>query len=141
MAEKKGKKMMWDGRFDCGMAQSMIDLSFSLDFDKELLEEDIQGSLGHGKGLVESGVLSKADYAKIRKGLLGILDDVHAGKNLWLPTDEDVHMAVERVLTDRIGDLGKKIHTGRSRNDQVSTDFKLYMRHRAEEIRACRRSS
>lgn len=135
MAEKKGKKMMWDGRFDCGMAQSMIDLSFSLDFDKELLEEDIQGSLGHGKGLVESGVLSKADYAKIRKGLLGILDDVHAGKNLWLPTDEDVHMAVERVLTDRIGDLGKKIHTGRSRNDQVSTDFKLYMRHRAEEIR------
>ena len=136
MAEKKGKKMMWDGRFDCGMAQSMIDLSFSLDFDKELLEEDIQGSLGHGKGLVESGVLSKADYAKIREGLLGILDDVHAGKNLWLPTDEDVHMAVERVLTDRIGDLGKKIHTGRSRNDQVSTDFKLYMRHRAEEIRA-----
>ena len=136
MAEKKGKKMMWDGRFDCGMAQSMIDLSFSLDFDKELLEEDIQGSLGHGKGLVESGVLSKADYAKIRKGLLGILDDVHTGKNLWLPTDEDVHMAVERVLTDRIGDLGKKIHTGRSRNDQVSTDFKLYMRHRAEEIRA-----
>ena len=136
MAEKKGKKMMWDGRFDCGMAQSMIDLSFSLDFDKELLEEDIQGSLGHGKGLVESSVLTKTDYAKIRKGLLGILDDVHAGKNLWLPTDEDVHMAVERVLTDRIGDLGKKIHTGRSRNDQVSTDFKLYMRHRAAEIRA-----
>ena len=136
MAEKTGKKMMWDGRFDCGMAQSMIDLSFSLDFDKELLEEDIQGSLGHGKGLVESGVLTKTDYAKIRKGLLGILDDVHAGKNLWLPTDEDVHMAVERVLTDRIGDLGKKIHTGRSRNDQVSTDFKLYMRHRAAEIRA-----
>ena len=136
MAEKKGKKMMLDGRFDCGMAQSMIDLSFSLDFDKELLEEDIQGSLGHGKGLVESGVLTKTDYAKIRKGLLGILDDVHAGKNLWLPTDEDVHMAVERVLTDRIGDLGKKIHTGRSRNDQVSTDFKLYMCHRAAEIRA-----
>lgn len=135
MVKKTGKKMMWDGRFDCGMAQSMIDLSFSLDFDKELLEEDIQGSLGHGKGLVESGVLSKADYAKIRKGLLGILKDAREGKNLWLPTDEDVHMAVERVLTDRIGDLGKKIHTGRSRNDQVSTDFKLYMRHRAEEIR------
>ncbi len=135
MAGKNGKKMMWDGRFDCGMAQSMVDLSFSLDFDKELLEEDIEGSLGHGKGLVEAGVLSKGDYTKIRKGLLGILADVRAGKNLWLPTDEDVHMAVERVLTDRIGSLGKKIHTGRSRNDQVSTDFKLYMRHRAEEIR------
>ena len=126
---------MWDGRFDCGMAKSMVDLSFSLSFDKELLEEDIQGSIGHGKGLVESNVLSKADYAKICKGLKGILADVHEGKNLWLPTDEDVHMAVERVLTERIGDLGKKIHTGRSRNDQVSTDFKLYMRHRATEIR------
>lgn len=136
MAGKKGKKMMWDGRFDCGMAQSMIDLSFSLDFDKELLEEDIQGSLGHGIGLVESGVLSKSDFAKIRKGLQSILDDAHAGKALWLPTDEDIHMAVERVLTDRIGELGKKIHTGRSRNDQVSTDFKLYMRHRAAEIRS-----
>lgn len=135
-AKKTGKKMMWDGRFDCGMAQSMIDLSFSLDFDKELLEEDIQGSLGHGKGLVESGVLSKADYAKICKGLESILKDVHDGKNPWLPTDEDVHMAVERVLTERIGDLGKKIHTGRSRNDQVSTDFKLYMRHRAKEIKS-----
>lgn len=135
MAGKKGKKMMWDGRFDCGMAQSMVDLSFSLDFDKELLEEDIEGSLGHGKGLLEAGVLSEGDYAKIRKGLQGILSDIRAGKNLWLPADEDVHMAVERVLTDRIGSLGKKIHTGRSRNDQVSTDFKLYMRHRAAEIR------
>lgn len=122
---------MWDGRFDSAMAKSMVDLSFSLDVDKELLEEDIKCSLAHGKGLVESKVLTKTEYAKIEKGLLGILKDAESGKNLWNAQDEDIHMAVERVLTERIGTLGKKIHTGRSRNDQVATDFKLYMRLRS----------
>ena len=75
-------------------------------------------------------------YKKICDGLASILKDYKAGKNLWQESDEDIHMAVERVLTERIGALGKKIHTGRSRNDQVCTDFKLYMRHRAAEIRA-----
>ncbi|MBQ1823658.1 MAG: argininosuccinate lyase, partial [Fibrobacter sp.] len=139
-SENKAKKgtqtNMWTGRFASGMAQSMVDLSFSLQFDAELIEEDIEGSIGHGKGLVESGVLSKADYKKICDGLASILKDYKAGKNLWQESDEDIHMAVERVLTERIGALGKKIHTGRSRNDQVCTDFKLYMRHRAAEIRA-----
>ena len=127
-------KKMWDGRFESGMAQSMIDLSFSLAFDQELIEEDIQGSIAHGKGLVESGVLTEEEYSQIVSGLQGILADYKNGVALWNDGDEDVHMAVERVLTERIGQLGKKIHTGRSRNDQVSTDFKLYMRHRAEEI-------
>ncbi|MEE0875971.1 MAG: argininosuccinate lyase, partial [Fibrobacteraceae bacterium] len=127
-------KKMWDGRFESGMAQSMIDLSFSLAFDQELIEEDIQGSIAHGKGLVESSVLTEDEYSQIVSGLQGILADYKNGVALWNDGDEDVHMAVERVLTERIGQLGKKIHTGRSRNDQVSTDFKLYMRHRAEEI-------
>ena len=135
-AKKGTQTNMWTGRFASGMAQSMVDLSFSLQFDAELIEEDIEGSIGHGKGLVESGVLSKADYKKICDGLASILKDYKAGKNLWKESDEDIHMAVERVLTERIGALGKKIHTGRSRNDQVCTDFKLYMRHRAAEIRA-----
>ena len=125
---------MWEGRFEAGMAQSMVELSFSLHFDKELIEEDIQGSLGHCRGLVESKVLTEADFAHVKSGLQAILADVRAGKQLFNDSDEDVHMAVERILTERIGDLGKKIHTGRSRNDQVSTDFKLYMRHRASEI-------
>jgi len=135
-AKKGTQTNMWTGRFASGMAQSMVDLSFSLQFDAELIEEDIEGSIGHGKGLVESGVLSKAEYKKICDGLTSILKDYKAGKNLWKESDEDIHMAVERVLTERIGALGKKIHTGRSRNDQVCTDFKLYMRHRAAEIRA-----
>ena len=102
MAKKKDTQTnMWTGRFASGMAQSMVDLSFSLQFDAELIEEDIEGSIGHGKGLVESGVLSKADYKKICDGLKSILDDYHAGKNLWCDSDEDIHMAVERVLTER----------------------------------------
>jgi len=125
---------MWSGRFDSAMAKSMTELSFSLDVDKELLEEDIQGSLAHGKGLVEAGVISKIEYAKIAGGLRSILADIKKGKKLWNAQDEDIHMAVERVLTKKIGNLGKKIHTGRSRNDQVATDFKLYMRHKAVDV-------
>ncbi|MCL2261029.1 MAG: lyase family protein, partial [Fibromonadales bacterium] len=130
----KPKNKMWSGRFESAMAKSMIDLSFSLDIDKELLEEDIQGSLAHGKGLVEAGVISKKEYGKIAAGLQSILADAKKGKKLWNESDEDIHMAVERVLTEKIGSLGKKIHTGRSRNDQVATDFKLYMRHKATAI-------
>ena len=125
---------MWDGRFDAGMAPSMVELSFSLATDKEMIVEDIQGSLGHCRGLVQSGILSKDEMQKVQSGLEQILVDVQAGKALFNDSDEDVHMAVERVLTERIGDLGKKIHTGRSRNDQVATDYKLYMRHRAAEM-------
>jgi len=125
---------MWDGRFESGMAKSMMDLSFSLHVDFQMMAEDIEGSLGHCRGLVQNGVLTEADFSKVKAGLESILADVHAGKSLFNDSDEDVHMAVERVLTDRIGDLGKKIHTGRSRNDQVATDYKLYLRHRAAEL-------
>jgi len=133
-SKSKTQSKMWSGRFDSAMAKSMTELSFSLDVDKELLEEDIQGSLAHGKGLVEAGVISKIEYAKITEGLRSILADVKKGKKLWNAQDEDIHMAVERILTEKIGSLGKKIHTGRSRNDQVATDFKLYMRHKAVEV-------
>ncbi|MDR1759099.1 MAG: argininosuccinate lyase [Fibrobacter sp.] len=135
MSIQASEKKMWDGRFESGMAPSMIDLSFSLHVDQALIEEDIAGSLAHGKGLVESGVFSAEEYEKIAVALRGILEDYRAGKALWQAGDEDVHMAVERLLTERVGDLGKKIHTGRSRNDQVATDFKLYMRRRAAEIK------
>lgn len=134
MSISSNEKKMWDGRFESGMAESMIDLSFSLHVDEALIEEDISGSIAHGKGLVESGVLTANEYEKIINALQSILEDYRAGKSLWLPGDEDIHMAVERLLTERVGDLGKKIHTGRSRNDQVATDFKLYMRRHASEM-------
>ena len=76
------EKKMWDGRFESGMAPSMVDLSFSLHFDQELLAEDIQGSIGHGRGLVQAGVLTSDEYQTICKGLQSILTDVHAGAHL-----------------------------------------------------------
>jgi argininosuccinate lyase len=133
-SQEQNKSSMWSGRFENVMAKSMASLSFSLDVDKELLEEDIQGSLAHGKALVEAKVLSQNEYAKIAGALQSILRDAKNGKNIWRVEDEDVHMAVERILTEKIGSLGKKIHTGRSRNDQVATDFKLYMRNRVRDI-------
>ncbi|MBP5189175.1 MAG: argininosuccinate lyase [Fibrobacterales bacterium] len=135
MTAEKAQHTMWDGRFETKMAGSMERLSFSLRVDVELIEEDIDGSVAHTAGLLEAGVLTAEERAKIVEGLEGIRADFRAGKDLFDPdSDEDVHMAVERVLTERLGPLGKKLHTGRSRNDQVSTDFKLYMRRKAERL-------
>lgn len=128
------KNKMWDGRFATGMAPSMEDLSICLHYDYKLLAEDVQGSIAHTQGLVQSGVLTQEEQSTIAQGLLKIQEDIAGGADLFEPTDEDIHMALERILTDRIGDLGKKMHTGRSRNDQISTDFKLYMRKKAAVI-------
>lgn len=128
------KNKMWDGRFATGMAPSMEDLSICLHYDYKLLAEDVQGSIAHTQGLVQSGVLTQDEQKTIAEGLVQIQKDIEAGADLFEKTDEDIHMALERILTDRIGDLGKKMHTGRSRNDQISTDFKLYMRKKAAKI-------
>lgn len=127
---------LWQGRFNLGMASSMEALSFSLHFDEKLYREDIEGSQAHAKGLQAAGVLTAAEQKAIEKGLEGIRNDLDAGLAIFSPADEDIHMAIERVLTERIGDVGKKLHTGRSRNDQIATDFKLYVRRRAKEIDA-----
>ncbi len=127
---KKGGKM-WDGRFDAGMADSMQRLSFSLHVDGKLFREDIAGSIAHAEGLHQGGVLSEAELKRLQSGLRSIWRDLEKGDSLFDSTDEDIHMAVERVLTDRIGALGKKLHTGRSRNDQVATDFRLYARRQS----------
>jgi argininosuccinate lyase len=134
--KKAGKAKMWDGRFQEGMASSMERLSISLSFDRKLFREDIAGSMAHAKGLKAAGVLTGPELEKMLRGLRGVLRDLEQGKDLFAPGDEDIHMAVERVLTDRIGALGRKLHTGRSRNDQVATDFKLYVRSRAAALAA-----
>jgi argininosuccinate lyase len=132
--KKADKGKMWQGRFQGGMASSMERLSVSLDFDRKLFREDIAGSMAHAKGLKAAGVLSAAELEKMLKGLRGVLRDLEDGKELFEPGDEDIHMAVERVLSERIGALGKKLHTGRSRNDQVATDLKLYIMRNAVEL-------
>src|SRR5690554_6253210 len=125
---------MWAGRFSQTMSPSMEMLSVSLPFDRKLFREDIEGSIAHAHGLHAAKVLTRAERDRMIAGLKEIMVDIAQGKSLFTPSDEDIHMAVERILTDRIGDLGKKLHTGRSRNDQVATDFRLYVMRRAEAL-------
>jgi argininosuccinate lyase len=131
---KAVSQTMWDGRFEEGMADSMQRLSFSLHIDGKLFREDIAGSLAHAEGLLHAKVLTPTECEQMQSGLREIYHDLESGKNLFATSDEDIHMAVERVLTDRIGALGKKLHTGRSRNDQVATDFRLYVRRHSQSI-------
>lgn len=135
-AKGKAADKLWQGRFEGGMASSMERLSISLAFDRKLFREDIEGSMAHAHGLQAAGVLTGPELRKMLAGLEKVKADLEAGKDLFHPSDEDIHMAVERILTDRIGPLGKKLHTGRSRNDQVATDLKLYVRRRAAELEA-----
>jgi argininosuccinate lyase len=130
-AGKAGDKL-WQGRFQGGMASSMERLSVSLSFDRKLFREDIEGSMAHAKGLRAAKVLTAGELNKMIMGLKGVLADLEKGADLFKQGDEDIHMAVERILSERIGNLGKKLHTGRSRNDQVATDLKLYIRRRAD---------
>jgi len=125
---------MWAGRFKGGMDPDMEKLSHSLHFDRKLYAEDISASIAHARALLESGIVSKAEYQKIESGLKGIKKDLDKGKNLFLPSDEDIHMAIERLLTKRIGSPGKKLHTGRSRNDQVTTDLRLYVMKHCQQL-------
>jgi argininosuccinate lyase len=105
----------------------------SLAFDRELYFWDIIGSMAHVDSLLEADVLTKQEHAKIRKGLASVLDDLNKGKVELKPELEDIHMNIEALLTDRIGRIAGKLHTGRSRNDQVSLDIKLYTRERILE--------
>ncbi len=106
----------------------------SIQFDKVMFEEDIRGSLAHAAMLGKTGILSSQDVQKITDGLGGILEDLQSGA-LWVDDKaEDIHMFVEAELTKRIGDAGKRLHTARSRNDQVAVDLRLYLRKKTEEV-------
>jgi len=128
---------MWDGRFKKPMDRLMEVFSHSLFFDKMLIEEDVAGSLAWARGLKRAGILSARECAKIEAGLRSIAADCKKGRTVsFLSTDEDIHMAVERLLTRRIGGAGAKLHTGRSRNDQVATDVRLFVKKALAEITA-----
>ncbi len=110
------------------------DLNNSLPFDKVLYREDIEGSLAHAYMLCEQKIISREDYDQIESGLRGILDEVESGEFKLDGDDEDIHMAIEGRLTDKIGDAGKRLHTARSRNDQVALDFRLYVQNSTQAI-------
>ncbi len=131
MQEKKAglnNAEFWSGRFTEPVAEIVKRYTASVFFDNRLAEVDIRGSLAHAKMLAAVGVLSGEDLAAIERGMAEILREIHAGQFEWQLDLEDVHLNIERRLTEKVGDAGKRLHTGRSRNDQVATDVRLYVR-------------
>ena len=124
----------WSGRFDEPVSELVKRFTASVDFDKRLAEHDIQGSLAHARMLAGCGILSAQDLADIERGMAQILDEVRSGRFTWRLDLEDVHLNIERSLTELVGDAGKRLHTGRSRNDQVATDVRLWLRASIDEI-------
>ena len=124
---------LWGGRFTKQTDQLVFDFNASITFDKRLFHEDVTGSIVHATMLAKQGILTEEERKSIIEGLTGILEDVDAGKLTIDETQEDIHSFVEATLIDRIGDAGKKLHTGRSRNDQVALDMRLSTRARVAE--------
>ena len=125
---------LWGGRFTKQTDQLVFDFNASITFDKRLFHEDVTGSIVHATMLAKQGILTEEERKSIVEGLTGILEDVDDGTLAIDETQEDIHSFVEATLIDRIGDAGKKLHTGRSRNDLVALDMRLYTRARVAEI-------
>jgi argininosuccinate lyase len=122
------KNAMWGGRFDGGPAEIMEKINASIGFDKALYKQDIQGSKAHSAMLAAQGILTEADRDAIHAGLDEIEKEIEAGVFDFKTELEDIHMNVESRLREKIGDAGARLHTGRSRNDQVVTDVRLWLR-------------
>ena len=127
-------KKIASARITESSSQLLQELNNSLPFDKVLYREDIEGSRAHAYMLAEQGIISNEDYEQIEKGLVAIYEEVELGKFLLDGDDEDIHMAIEGRLTQKIGDAGKRLHTARSRNDQVALDFRLYVQKNTKKI-------
>jgi argininosuccinate lyase len=125
---------MWKGRFKTETAQLLKEFSESISFDWRLYRHDIAGSIAHATALQAAGLITTAELDAIRTGLLTIRDEIDRGEFVWKPELEDVHMNIEAELTRRIGDAGAKLHTARSRNDQVALDIRLYLRDECDTI-------
>ncbi|MCR5482523.1 MAG: argininosuccinate lyase [Clostridia bacterium] len=126
---------LWKGRFSKEATSSANEFNASIEFDKRLYKQDITGSIAHAKMLAKQNILTKEDCEAIEKGLLGILADIEAGKVEFTIEQEDIHMNIESLLTERIGEAGKRLHTARSRNDQVAVDIRLYLKDEISDIK------
>jgi argininosuccinate lyase len=129
---KKGEA--WSARFSEPVSDLVKRYTASVFFDKRLAQFDIQGSLAHAEMLQAQGIISAADHAEIVRGMAQIKGEIDAGTFEWLLDLEDVHLNIEKRLTELVGDAGKRLHTGRSRNDQVATDIRLYVRQAIDDI-------
>lgn len=125
---------MWAGRFSKALDKEADDFNSSIHFDCKMYKQDITGSIAHAQMLAKQGIISAEEMETLVEGLGGILDDINSG-NLEIDMEaEDIHMFVEAELTKRVGDVGKKLHTARSRNDQVALDIRMYLRDESEEV-------
>ena len=136
MATKKKTEKPWGGRFTEATDRFVEEFTQSVSFDQRLAPYDIQGSIAHVTMLARVGVLTEAECEQISGGLNAILNQIEAGEFSWKQELEDVHMNIEAALVDRAGKVGKKVHTGRSRNDQVATDMRLFLRAEVDNIRS-----
>ena len=127
---------MWGGRFSATPGELMQAINVSIDFDKRLANEDIRGSLAHSTMLAEQGIITKKDMRAIHKGLKEIKKEIAAGTFPFSHALEDIHLNIESRLKDKIGDAAGRLHTGRSRNDQVATDFRLWVRGQLDQFDA-----
>src|SRR4029453_9798295 len=134
------KSSAWSGRFEEPVADFVLRYTASVEFDHRLAFADIEGSLAHAAILVRAKIISKDDLPAIERGLAQIRSDIEAGEFPWKLELEDVHLNIEKRLTDLVGDAGKRLHTGRSRNDQVATDLRLWLRGEIERIVAALRA-
>ena len=125
---------MWAGRFNKALDKQADDFNSSIHFDSRMYKQDIIGSMAHAIMLRRQGIISELEEKLIQKGLSGILADIELGELPFDMNAEDIHMFVEAELTKRIGDAGKKLHTARSRNDQVALDIRMYLMTECEEI-------
>ena len=126
----------WSGRFSAPVAETVKRYTASVLFDKRLATHDIQVSLAHAQMLYEVGILTESDFSAIQRGLTVIRQEVEQDRFPWTLDDEDVHLNIEKRLTQLVGDAGKRLHTGRSRNDQVATDIRLYLRAAIDQHQA-----
>lgn len=125
---------MWSGRFEKELDSAINDFNSSISFDWVLFRQDIAGSLAHARMLGAQGIIPVKDVDKITEGLHGILADIESGILAIDPQAEDIHMFIEQTLTQRIGDAGKRLHTARSRNDQVALDVRMYLRDKTDQL-------
>lgn len=127
---------LWGGRFSKNTASLVDAFNASIEFDQKLYKQDIQGSIAHAKMLAKQGIISSSEAEEIINNLTEIHQDIEAGKIEFKIELEDIHMNIEKILTDRIGDTGKKLHTARSRNDQVAVDIRLYVKEAVVDTNA-----
>ena len=131
-----GTSSIWGGRFSSGPSELMQAINASIDFDKRMYRQDIAGSKAHATMLAACGIISDSDRDAIHDGLVQIADEIASGSFAFSAALEDIHMNIESRLADIIGEPARRLHTARSRNDQVATDFRLWVREAIDSVDA-----